>query len=660
MLKRAFTRWPLLPLAVIAVFLAGMSLIHVMIDTIVDQFDRNAFYSARLEEADKLEHEFRDFGDAAVALANGLNGVTPEDVRRSMDLLWVRANTLAKSDYSAAYVDSESSRLAVESLADELPALEAAAAQIVPGEPSSAAELTTLIEKHRAAVRDMSEIATATRRQKAIAALAAQFDTVDRLRTLHIVLGIGGLVGFLFLLFELVRSRRLASKLRHTNETVRELAEMDFLTGLYNRRSLTERLETMNRNSDGRAFSLLCLDLDGFKPINDRLGHLVGDGVLREIAARLKALSNEVFVARLGGDEFAILVPGGEHVAEAVAQETLTSISEHIVTEGCTVSVSGSIGIAVATDGAISTISGLMQDADLALYEAKGRGRNCFCFYQQHMTSDLRRRVQIEEALPLAIEDRTIAIAFQPQLADLDGRVFGLEALSRWQHPALGLLDPVEIFDIAEEIGLGRRLGKYVIDEACAQAMPLVSAMPQLRVAVNVRPCHAEAPQFAGDVMQALRRNGLKADNLVLEFTEDHIASNLQAIGDNLKRLAESSVRIAIDDFGKGYSCYARLTQLPFSIVKLDRSLIANIESDSRVPALVAALVSMTGKLGADIIIEGVESEAQLRLLRAAGATHFQGFLFASPMTPLQMAAWLGRTDDDRPGMPERAEPRIA
>ena len=460
MLKRAFTRWPLLPLAVIAVFLAGMSLIHVMIDTIVDQFDRNAFYSARLEEADKLEHEFRDFGDAAVALANGLNGVTPEDVRRSMDLLWVRANTLAKSDYSAAYVDSESSRLAVESLADELPALEAAAAQIVPGEPSSAAELTTLIEKHRAAVRDMSEIATATRRQKAIAALAAQFDTVDRLRTLHIVLGIGGLVGFLFLLFELVRSRRLASKLRHTNETVRELAEMDFLTGLYNRRSLTERLETMNRNSDGRAFSLLCLDLDGFKPINDRLGHLVGDGVLREIAARLKALSNEVFVARLGGDEFAILVPGGEHVAEAVAQETLTSISEYIVTEGCTVSVSGSIGIAVATDGAISTISGLMQDADLALYEAKGRGRNCFCFYQTHMTSDLRRRVQIEEALPLAIENRTIAIAFQPQLADLDGRVFGLEALSRWQHPALGLLDPVEIFDIAEEIGLGRRLGK--------------------------------------------------------------------------------------------------------------------------------------------------------------------------------------------------------
>ena len=166
MLKRAFTRWPLLPLAVIAVFLAGMSLIHVMIDTIVDQFDRNAFYSARLEEADKLEHEFRDFGDAAVALANGLNGVTPEDVRRSMDLLWVRANTLAKSDYSAAYVDSESSRLAVESLADELPALEAAAAQIVPGEPSSAAELTTLIEKHRAAVRDMSEIATATRRRR--------------------------------------------------------------------------------------------------------------------------------------------------------------------------------------------------------------------------------------------------------------------------------------------------------------------------------------------------------------------------------------------------------------------------------------------------------------------------------------------------------------
>lgn len=636
-------RLPLLRSSLVVLFfVAAMAFIHVMMNTIVDEFDRNAFYSARLEEVDKFEHEFRDFVDAGYALAKGESGAERADITRTLDMLWVRANTLAKADYIEAYDNADMPHLVVKAVVNDLPALEQAAGQIVPGDPRSAEALIALADKHRVPIRDLSENASKTRRLKAIDALSAQFETVSKLKTLHIVLGVIGLTGFFYLLFELVRSRRLTDKLSRTNQTVRELAEMDFLTGLYNRRSLAERLEGMHENSDGRPFSLLCLDLDGFKPINDRLGHHVGDGVLCEIAKRLKALSDDVFVARLGGDEFALLVPGGERTAESVASAALETIEKRIVANGCTVSVSCSIGIAVARDGTIPTMSELMQDADLALYEAKGQGRNRFCFYAPHMTSELRRRVLIEEELPKAIEGKSIAIAFQPQLAGLDGDVLGLEALSRWEHPSLGVLEPAEIFDIAEEIGLGSSLGKYVIDEACAQAVPIARAMPELSIAVNVRPCHAGSTRFVGDVMQALRRNELQPGNLVLEFTEDDIASNLQTIGDNLRRLTANGVRIAIDDFGKGYSCYARLVQFPFSVVKLDKSLIDNIETDDRITVLVSALVSMTRKMGADLVIEGVESKAQLKLLEAAGATRFQGFLFALPMTPLQIVAWLG------------------
>lgn len=626
---------------VIVLFVAAMTFTHFTINKVVGDFDRREFYSARLEEVSQFGWEYRSFYEMGAALAYGEPWATRKDLNRALDIFWSRTHTLSQADYIEAYDDPEKPLRLVKDVKDALPEFEKAANLIVAGDPESLAPLRSLYLTYRKDILDFAQAAYNQRRLKAAAALQSQFETTDTLKDLNLWLGVGGLLGFFYLLYELFQTRRLADKLHASNRKVRELAETDFLTGLYNRRSFSDRIDRLQAENEAASYCLLYLDLDGFKPINDRLGHIAGDVVLREIGSRLNSLSDDIFIARLGGDEFAILSSGGADEAQHLCERVLEVISARIDCDGATISISGSIGITVVEDGRKPTVSELMHEADLALYEAKGRGRSGFRFYHPQMSNELRRRVQIEEELARAIETQSIEIVFQPIVGEEDGNIVALEALSRWVHPISGAIGPEEMFDIAEEIGLGPALGSYVLEQACKSAKPILDAMPELALSINVRPSHAAVDEFVGDCLRVVSVNGLSNSGLVLEFTEDDMATNYSRIGKNLAALTDAGVRIAIDDFGKGYSSYARLMQFPFSLLKLDRSMIAHIETDARVATMVSALVSMTRKLGAELIVEGVETGAQHSMLQKAGVTRFQGFLFATPMAPKDLLSWL-------------------
>lgn len=635
-------QWSLMRSAlVIVLFVVGMIFTQITINKAVTEFDRREFYSARLEEVGQFGWEFRTFYETAIAVAKGEDWATRKDMNRALDIFWSRTHTLAQADYIEAYDDQNKAQLVVKRLKGDLPNFEKAANAIEKGKPETAVDLEALYFAHRQEVLDLAQAAYHKRRNKAASALEAQFEATSMLKSLNIALGVGGLLGFLYLLFELFRSRKLARKLHETNRKVREVAETDFLTGLFNRRAFSEHLEKRQADDQTGEFNLLLLDLDGFKPINDRLGHVAGDVVLNEIGKRLNSLAGASLIARLGGDEFALVVEGTPQRAAELADRVIEAISARIDYEGATVSITGSIGITTVNSGQHRTMSDLMHEADLALYEAKGRGRRQSCFYHPSMASELRRRVQIEEELSKAIQNQAIEIVFQPIVNGPDGEIVALEALSRWLHPVTGAIGPEEMFDIADEIGLGPALGNYVLEQACRSAKPIFDAAPDIELSINIRPSHASGRNFVENCLRAASANGVNTQRLVLEFTENDMAQNYGQIGENLSALSAAGIRFAIDDFGKGYSSYARLTQFPFSLLKLDSSLITHIETDSRVSAMVSALVSMTRKLGAELIVEGVETGTQYSKLQLAGVTRFQGFLFAMPMTADDLLTWL-------------------
>ncbi|EFO29108.1 signaling protein [Roseibium sp. TrichSKD4] len=387
-------QWSLMRSAlVIVLFVVGMIFTQITINTAVTEFDRREFYSARLEEVGQFGWEYRTFFETAIAIAKGEDWATRKDMNRALDIFWSRTHTLAQADYIEAYDDQDKAQLIVNRLKDDLPNFEKAANAIVEGKPETAADLEKLYFAHRQEVLNLAQAAYHKRRNKAASALEAQFEATNMLKSLNIALGAGGLLGFLYLLFELFRSMKLARKLHETNRKVREVAETDFLTGLYNRRAFSEHLEKLQADDQTSEFNLLLLDLDGFKPINDRLGHVAGDLVLKEIGKRLKSLADASLIARLGGDEFALVVDGPQDIAAELAEKVIEVISARIDYEGATVSITGSIGITTSDRGQYRTMSDLMHEADLALYEAKGRGRRQSCFYHPSMASELRRRV---------------------------------------------------------------------------------------------------------------------------------------------------------------------------------------------------------------------------------------------------------------------------
>lgn len=428
---------------------------------------------------------------------------------------------------------------------------------------------------------------------------------------------------------------------------LRHNAHHDALTGLPNRLLLNQRL------MDGcllaaryhRHIAVLFVDLDDFKPINDTLGHEVGDFLLTEVAKRLAEEQRPWdTVARFGGDEFIVLLPDLAQACDVlhVVERLLTRLAAPYAYRGSELRITASIGIAT-NDGTIKEPRQLIQQADLAMYKAKRRGRNTYQWYTDELNRKVTKRVNLRHALQEAIEQEQFALHYQPQV-DQAGRVMGVEALLRWEHPERGHVSPVQFIRLAEDTGQIIPISEWVLKTACCEAAALNDqGHDALTMAINVSPMQFQRAGFLASVEQALHVSGLAPELLELELTEGVLMDSAETTIQSLQALRKMGVHIALDDFGTGFSSLSYLKRLPINKLKVDRSFVRDVVNDTRDAAIVEGVITMAAKLGLEVLAEGVETSAQLHYLRSLRCAHFQGYYFARPMPLVALQDFLAQ-----------------
>lgn len=440
-----------------------------------------------------------------------------------------------------------------------------------------------------------------------------------------------------FLLFQLLLvPQRLRIEVQRKTAQLEHLAYYDPLTNLANRKFFMEQLEqavSSGKRSE-RGFALMFIDLDGFKHINDTLGHAEGDKLLQQIAHNLRSsLRESDIVARLGGDEFTVLSldTTDEFQALAVAEKLLGALSTPVTLSHQQITASGSIGITLFPDDGTSS-SELMQNADLAMYKAKAEGRNNYQFFSSNLQKHAQKRLHIEAELRQAINANQFHLEYQPIICLNTGRVLSVEALLRWQHLERGLVPPDEFIPVAEESGLITTLGNWVIQQACQEIHTLNQSREDrlpLQLAINLSPLQLHHRNLLQTLEEALEGLGLNADQLTVEVTESTLMDRLDESLLVLNKIRRLGSRIAIDDFGTGYSSLSMLKLLPVNSVKIDRSFVRDIDTDGDDREIVAAIISIGHRLGLKVVAEGVETREQLQFLCAHRCDTAQGFLFS-------------------------------
>jgi len=450
----------------------------------------------------------------------------------------------------------------------------------------------------------------------------------------------------------LVLHLRDVTERRSSQRELERLAYTDFLTGLPNRARLMAGLvAARSRAAKGQLSSLLLLDLDGFKPVNDVAGHEAGDHLLVQVAERLRAnVRDGDLVGRLGGDEFAVLVGDGLEEATALAERIVSDLrtvqpvtGAAGYTDGVVFDISGSIGV-TELDPADET-STTIRRADVALRAAKAAGKSCVRTAGHAIDTAMGRRARLARDLPAAIEQEQFRVVYQPVAGIEDRRILGLEALVRWEHPVLGTVPPDEFIALAEGDGLIVPLQQWVLRRATADFAGLIAEGRDLKLGVNVSVRHLQAGCLAPDVARALADSGLPPNRLMIEVTESVLLDAEDRLESDLSTLREMGCIISLDDFGRGYSSLAYLARLPVDVLKMDREFIGDVESDPRAAALVAAVVDLGRTLGMDVVAEGVETVGQLQALRDMQCRYVQGWLIGRPMPMDALPAFLAAFD---------------
>lgn len=435
---------------------------------------------------------------------------------------------------------------------------------------------------------------------------------------------------------------------RHDRD-VRRMAYTDALTGLTNRLAFRESLDhrLMMLRGAGRQLALLFADIDDFKRVNDTLGHEAGDDVLVQFANRIRDAvermgGDDSLLARFGGDEFVILIQNGDVRAAAtqLAEALVKELGQPLVVEGRQVFLGTSIGITLFPEDA-SGATPLMKNGDIAMYQAKVAGKNCYRFYSRAMDQAVERRVHMEQELRGAWERGELSLVYQPIFRLMDRRIVGAEALLRWRHPEMGAVAPSVFIDVAEQSGLIEAIGPRVLRAACAAAARWSAHGDSEEapfVAVNVSPRQLRSGDLPEEVASSLRDTGLPASRLHLELTETAVIGDEAHASALLAKLHRTGVKVWLDDFGTGFSGLSHLRRVPVDGVKIDRSFIADMQRDPDDLALTTAIIAMAHSLGITVVAEGVEKEAQFDILRDRGCDLAQGYWLGHPMSAAEFA----------------------
>jgi diguanylate cyclase (GGDEF)-like protein/PAS domain S-box-containing protein len=440
----------------------------------------------------------------------------------------------------------------------------------------------------------------------------------------------GSATGAVIVFHDVSVARALGAEMSH-------LAQHDILTNLPNRTlmqdRLTQAIATASRN-DSR-IAVLFLDLDGFKQINDSLGHATGDRLLQLVGKRLlTAVRTSDTVCRMGGDEFVILLSEVAHAGDAgvKAGKILSALSAPFDSEQITLRITGSIGVSTyPEDGHSAEL--LIRNADLAMYQAKEKGRNNCQFFEKGMNVRAVERQSIEGDLRFALERNEFVLHYQPKIDLKSGEITGVEALVRWRHPQRGLVGPVQFISIAEDCGLMLPIGRWVLRESCRQAKAWQEAgLPDIEMAVNVSSVEFRNDDFLEGISTILKETGLDPRYLELELTESVLMQHAEFSVPLLRKLKAMGVRLAVDDFGTGYSSLSYLRQFPIDTLKVDQSFIHEINAETDEATIISAVINMGCRLKHRVIAEGVETAEQLAFLRAHGCDEGQGYYFGRPM----------------------------
>jgi diguanylate cyclase (GGDEF)-like protein len=445
------------------------------------------------------------------------------------------------------------------------------------------------------------------------------------------------------------RARIQSLRLEQANAALQHQATHDALTGLPNRLLFIDRLgrEIAHAERDGHVFAVLVVDLDRFKVINDTLGHGPGDQLLIEIARRLSvAIRSADTVARTGGDEFLLLLTDIREAPDAavIAAKIMSELDKAVSIGGTEVHTSASIGISMyPTDGSDSDT--LVAHADEAMYFAKQAGRNSFQFFSAGMSVFSRERLDLESELRRALPMKQFEVHYQPKVDVATGRMNSVEALLRWRHPTRGLVGPLEFIAIAEETGLMLSIGEWVLREACRQARQWQrEGLPFLRIAVNISPIHFRQSKFLEIVRSALLDNDLEPQYLEIELTETTVMDHAENSVHILEELSRMGVIVSIDDFGTGYSSMSYLRRFPIDKLKIDRSFIHDMTTNSDAASIVRAIISLAHSLRLKVVAEGVETAEQLEQLRELGCDQFQGFYRSAAVLPSEIGRFVQKS----------------
>jgi len=440
----------------------------------------------------------------------------------------------------------------------------------------------------------------------------------------------GAVTGAVMVFHDVSMARAMTSKMTH-------LAQHDGLTDLPNRVLLNDRLREaiILSSRHQRKLSVLFLDLDRFKHINDSLGHVVGDRLLQSVARRLFAcVRSSDTVGRQGGDEFVVLlweVRRAEDAAVTAAKILETVRKPHLIDEH-ELHITGSIGIVTYPDDG-TDVETLMKKADLAMYHAKETGRDSYQFFKPAMNARAIERQSLEDSLRYALERQELVLHYQPKINLATGGIIGAEALIRWRHPQRGLVPPGQFVTIAEDCGLIVPIGRWVLREACRQARAWQTAgLPRLCVAINVSAMELRAPGFVAGVRAVLKETGLEPRYLELELTETVLIEDSRSVADVLKELKSIGVLLALDDFGTGYSSLSRLKRFPIDALKIDQSFVRDLTTDEDDAGIFTAVIAMGKSLQMRVVAEGVETREQLEILQQHGCPQGQGFYFCRPV----------------------------